>query len=76
MDTKKYELVSDAMWLDGKEHHRGDTVELESERGEELVALGALRDPSSKKTDTSSVTDDEPTDDAPAKSTRGTGAKR
>lgn len=70
MATKKFELLSDAMWLDGREHHKGDTVELDSDRGEELVELGALRDPSSKTA--TSEPADESADEETATASRST----
>lgn len=78
MATKKYELLSDAMWLNDREHHKGDTVELDTERGEELVELGAVRDPSSKTAASSEPTDesaDEESSTASARSTK-TGTRK
>ena len=49
MATAKFELLNDAMYVDGKQYSRGDTVELDKERGEELVEQGALR-PATEKT--------------------------
>lgn len=49
MATGKYELLNDTMYHGGREYSRGDVVEVDTERGDELVELGALQ-PAQDKT--------------------------
>lgn len=49
MATAKYELLNDSMYYGGREYTRGDVVELDEERGAELVALGALQPAAAEK---------------------------
>jgi hypothetical protein len=41
-DTKIYTLLSTGMFIDGVEYATGDPVELPTERGEALAAIGAV----------------------------------
>jgi len=43
MATAKYELLLGGMYHDGRDYVKGDVVEMEKERGDELVGLGALQ---------------------------------
>jgi hypothetical protein len=49
MATAKYELLLGGMYHDGHDYVQGDVVELEKERGDHLVDLGALK-PAAEKT--------------------------
>ncbi|MGW1676029.1 hypothetical protein [Saccharopolyspora sp. NPDC002376] len=72
MAIAKYTLKSTAMWLDGREHRRGDTVELDTERGAELVELGALEAADGKAAAEEPVTDDGGEELTAPKTGRGT----